>query len=166
MEEQKPTEGQASISRRNFLAIGTLSIGGVIGVGIGLPSLVYLVGPSLQANAVQEWIRIGSASKVEIGVPTLYKVKTERRVGWNVTEEELAVYVLTENGSDFTAVSNICTHLGCRVRWIDGKDQFFCPCHNAVFAKNGEVVAGPPPKPLEKYPVKVENDQLYILVGG
>lgn len=165
MEEQEPSEGQAPINRRKFLEIATLSIGGVIGLSVGLPAISYVVGPSLEKGDAQEWIRIGSASKVETGVPTLFKVKIKRQVGWNVTEEELAMYIVTENGRDFAAISNTCTHLGCRVRWITENEQFFCPCHNAVFDKAGNVVSGPPPKPLNQYQVKLENDQLFILGG-
>ena len=177
MEEQKPNEekkngegqdpgdGQETTSRRKFLEIATLSIGGVIGLSVALPAVSYVVGPSLAKTNAQEWMRVGAASKVEVGVPTLFKVKIKRQIGWNVTEDELALYVVTENGHDFLAISNTCTHLGCRVRWIAEKGQFLCPCHNAVFDKNGKVVAGPPPKPLNQYQVKLENDQLFILGG-
>jgi menaquinol-cytochrome c reductase iron-sulfur subunit len=165
MEEQKPIEEQKAISRRRFLEIATWSIGGVISLGVTLPAISYVVGPSLEKKDVQEWIRIGSASKVEIGIPTLFKMKIKRQVGWNVTEEELAMYLVTENGRDYVAISNVCTHLGCRVRWITENEQFFCPCHNAVFDKAGSVIAGPPPKPLNQYQVKLENDQLFILGG-
>ncbi|HLO34005.1 MAG TPA: ubiquinol-cytochrome c reductase iron-sulfur subunit, partial [Anaerolineales bacterium] len=72
-------------------------------------------------------------------------------------------YVLTQDGRDFIAMSNVCTHLGCRVRWIAEKNNFICPCHNGVFDKEGKVLAGPPPRPLNRYQVKVENDQLFIL---
>lgn len=154
-----------TISRRNFLVLATWAIGGVISVGVGIPAIAYLIGPSLQQNKTKEWIRISSASKVEVGTPTLFKVKIKQQVGWTVNEEELAVYILTNNGRDFIALSNICTHLGCRVRWISDKGQFFCPCHNGVFNKDGQVEAGPPPRPLDQYQVKVENDQLYIMGG-
>lgn len=153
------------ISRRNFLAFATWAIGGIIGIGVGIPAIEYLIGPSLKQGKKNEWIRISSASKVEVGTPTLFKVKITQQLGWMVNEEELAVYVLTNNGLDFIALSNICTHLGCRVRWISDKEQFQCPCHNGVFDKGGKVVAGPPPRPLDRYQVKVENDQLYILGG-
>jgi len=75
------------------------------------------------------------------------------------------VYVLTDNGRDYTAMSNICTHLSCRVRWVAERDHFFCPCHNGVFDKKGLVIAGPPPRPLDRYEVKVEGDQLFIKAG-
>ena len=82
-----------------------------------------------------------------------------------MNEEEVSAYILTEDGRNFVAMSNICSHLGCRVRWISDQGQFFCPCHNAVFSKQGDVVTGPPPRPLDQYEVKVEDGQLHILGG-
>ena len=70
------------------------------------------------------------------------------------------MFVTTEDGSDFTVLSNICSHLGCRVRWVDDEGSFFCPCHNAVFGANGEVVSGPPPRPLDRFESMVEEGQL------
>jgi Rieske Fe-S protein len=51
------------------------------------------------------------------------------------------------------------------VRWVSDQEKFFCPCHNAIFDKDGTVISGPPPAPLDQFQVKVENDQLYILGG-
>jgi Rieske Fe-S protein len=102
---------------------------------------------------------------VEIGIPTLFKAKVKLQTGWIIEEQELSVYVLTDNARDYVAMSNICTHLACRVRWISDREQFFCPCHNAIFDKEGNVVAGPPPRPLDRYETKVEDGQLYILNG-
>jgi len=153
------------LSRRDFMSITTWTIGGVIGLGIGIPAIVYVAGPAIKDETSQEWVPLGPTSKVELGVPTLFKVTIERQTGWIVNKEELSIYVLTENGRDFVAMSNICTHLGCRVRWITEQEQFFCPCHNAVFDKEGDVVEGPPPRPLDRFEVKVENDQLFVLGG-
>ncbi|MFA5872930.1 MAG: ubiquinol-cytochrome c reductase iron-sulfur subunit [Anaerolineales bacterium] len=141
------------------------AIGGLIGLGFGIPAIAYVVGPALVKGQAQEWIQLGAISKIELGKPTLFKVKITRQTGWIVNEEELSVYVLTEDGRDYVAMSNICTHLGCRIRWITDQDKFFCPCHNGVFDKQGNVVSGPPPRPLDRYETKVENDQLFILGG-
>ena len=153
------------LNRRDFMSIATWAIGILIGAGIGLPAVAYIIGPALREVEAHVWIRLGSTSKVELGIPTLFKAKIERQIGWVLNEEEISVYVLTENGRDFVAMSNICTHLGCRVRWIKDQDQFFCPCHNGVFDKAGSVVAGPVPRPLDRFEVKVEDDQLFILGG-
>ena len=153
------------INRRDFLGMVTWSIGGLIGAAMGIPAIAYILGPVLQRDRAQNWIRLGAISKVEIGTPTLFKAKIERKTGWIVSEEEIAAFVLTENGRDYIAMSNVCTHLGCRVRWIAGQEQFLSPCHNGIFDKVGNVVSGPPPRPLDRYEVKVENDQLFILGG-
>ena len=153
------------VSRKNFMEIAIWSIGGVIALGMTIPAIAYLVGPAIRKAQEQVWIRLGSVLKVEIGVPTLFKVKVQQRTGWIVNEQEISVYVLTEDGRNYIAMSNICTHLGCRVRWIAEQSGFFCPCHNAIFDQEGEVVSGPPPEPLERYDVKVEDNQLYILGG-
>lgn len=153
------------LDRRGFMGLLTWAIGGLISAAMGVPALAYIIGPALKTEQSQDWIHLGSTSKVELNLPTLFKVKVQRQTGWIVNEEELTVYVLTQNGRDFVAMSNICTHLGCRVRWILEQEQFFCPCHNGIFDKDGNVVDGPPPRPLDRYEVKVENDQLFILGG-
>jgi menaquinol-cytochrome c reductase iron-sulfur subunit len=150
------------LSRRNFLAIATWAIGGLISAALGVPAIAYIIGPALKLNNTQQWIQLGSTAKIELGTPTLFKAKIERQTGWITNEEEISAYALTENGRDFVALSNICTHLGCRVRWVADQDKFFCPCHNGVYDKNGNVVSGPPPRPLGRYEVKIENNQLYI----
>jgi menaquinol-cytochrome c reductase iron-sulfur subunit len=153
------------INRRDFLGIATWAIGGVISAAMAIPAIGYILGPALKNTTTQNWFRLGAIQKVELGTPTLFKVKIERQAGWILDERELSAYVLTDNGRDFIAMSNICTHLACRVRWISDREQFFCPCHNAVFDKEGNVVSGPPPRPLDRYEIKVEDDQLIMLVG-
>jgi quinol---cytochrome c reductase iron-sulfur subunit, bacillus type len=150
------------VSRRNFISIATVSIGGLIAIGMVAPAIPYIVAPALRRENTDTWILLGSTAKVEPGLPTLFKTKVERRTGWIVSEEEISAYVLTDNGRDFIVMSNICTHLGCRVRWIPEQEKFFCPCHNGVFDKEGKVISGPPPRPLDRYEVKVENNQLFV----
>ena len=163
MKEESP---KPEVSRKGFLNAAIAAIGGVISLSIGIPAVAYILGPALKKADEQNWIPLGSPAKVEIGVPTLFKTRIEQKAGWITEEQELTFYVLTDNGRDFTALSNVCTHLGCRVRWVDGEEQFFCPCHNAAFDKRGDVVAGPPPRPLDTFEVKVENDQLFVFREG
>lgn len=47
----------------------------------------------------------------------------------------------------FYAISSVCTHLGCNVRYIEG-NGFACPCHGSRYDENGQVVSGPAPRPL------------------
>ncbi|MEK6256281.1 MAG: ubiquinol-cytochrome c reductase iron-sulfur subunit [Chloroflexota bacterium] len=153
------------LSRKEFLGVISVAIGGFISAAIGIPAVAYVLGPALKKVEAKNWIALGAAAKVEIGIPTLFKAKVTEKAGWIVNERELSFYILTDDGREFTAMSNICTHLGCRVRWVAGETQFFCPCHNAAFDKNGEVVSGPPPRPLNRYDVKEEDGQLFVLGG-
>lgn len=159
--EAKLNESE-QINRRRFLSIATWSIGGLMSLMIGIPAIAYIVGPALTKEESQSWIRLGTINKVELGTPTLFKVKLTRQAGWLEQEESIGVYVLTDNGRDFIAMSNICTHLGCRVRWIADQEIFLSPCHNGKFDREGKVISGPPPRPLDRYEVKVENKQLLI----
>ena len=156
------TPEKNKFSRRTFLSAAIWAIGGLISAALGIPAIAYIIGPALKRSTSQEWILLGSTVKVELGTPTLFKAKIERKTGWIVNEEEISAYALTDNGRDFVALSNICTHLGCRVRWVADQSKFFCPCHNGVYDKNGNVVSGPPPRPLDHYEVKIENNQLFI----
>jgi Rieske Fe-S protein len=51
------------------------------------------------------------------------------------------------------------------VRWIAEQDRFFCPCHNGVFDKSGNVVSGPPPRALDRFETKIEDGVLFIRRG-
>lgn len=153
------------VGRRDFLKFAIMGMGGLISTIMAIPAVAFLIGPALKKVEDQNWIAVGTVSKVEIGTPTLFKAKIQRQAGWILDEQELSFYILTNDGRDFVAMSNICTHLGCRVRWVSSEETFFCPCHNAAFDKEGAVASGPPPRALDRYEVKVEDNQLFVLGG-
>ncbi len=62
----------------------------------------------------------------------------------------------------YVAVSRVCTHLGCLVQYDKKGMRLICPCHAGVFDLEGKVLSGPPPKPLETIPLKVEGGNLLI----
>ena len=159
-------ESQAppTTTRRKFMQTVIVALGGIITAGFAIPAVGYVVGPALQKK-VETWFQMGIASKVPIGEPTLMKINVERKSGWIVDTTEYAYYVRTEDGQNYEAFSNVCTHLGCRVRWIADEEIFFCPCHNARYDKDGNVIDGPPPRPLDRAEVKIEDDQIYIKGG-
>jgi Rieske Fe-S protein len=161
----RPDSLPSSVPRRGFFAAVIWATGALMAAVYAIPGLAYLLAPALKKAQTEEWIPLGPASKVEPGVPTLFRADIQRQTGWIVNEEQLTVYVLTSDGRTYVALSNVCTHLGCRVRWVEDQQTFFCPCHNGVFDKAGGVVAGPPPRPLDQYPVRVEDGQLYIQGG-
>jgi len=155
---------QEGSTRRTFLTYAIGAISGLIALVVGIPAVGYITSPAFK-KAGEKWISVGSIRKVKIGVPTLFKAKIVRKIGWEKSVSEETMYALTEDGKSFTVLSNVCTHLGCHVHWDSDKNAYFCPCHGAVFDKDGNVVAGPPPRPLDRFKNKVENGKLYILGG-
>jgi Rieske Fe-S protein len=61
-----------------------------------------------------------------------------------------------EDGS-FLALSRTCTHLGCAVPWDEEQGKFICPCHGSTFGLTGSVLTAPAPRPLDTYPVRIED---------
>lgn len=60
------------------------------------------------------------------------------------------------------ALSAICTHLGCIVKWDPNKGELFCPCHMAKYDLNGNVKSGPAPKSLFSLKANIVNDQIIV----
>jgi len=66
----------------------------------------------------------------------------------------------------FFAFSAVCPHLRCVVNWNEVLKKFECPCHGAKFNKNGEVLEGPPPRPLDLYKIQIVKEKLVIDTAG
>jgi len=79
---------------------------------------------------------------------------TDLKVGEIIPFPKERTFILrTEEG--FLAISSICTHLNCIVNWNEMLKKFECPCHGAKFNRNGEVLEGPPPRPLDLYKLQI-----------
>ena len=58
-----------------------------------------------------------------------------------------------------------CTHLGCTIAWREQQGIFHCPCHSSEYNTVGEVIGGPAPRPLDYFPISIENDQVIVDTG-
>lgn len=72
-----------------------------------------------------------------------------------------AILVNTAEGK-LVALSGTCTHLTCTVRFDAETETLFCPCHNGRFDLGGNVLSGPPPRPLETYAVEVAGADVIV----
>lgn len=75
-------------------------------------------------------------------------------------------YLCRMSDGGFLALSSKCTHLGCTVPWDDKEKKFACPCHGSSFDITGTVITSPAPRPLDIYPVHIENNIVKVDVGG
>ncbi len=67
-------------------------------------------------------------------------------------------YLCRFEDGGFLALSRKCTHLGCTVPWVAEKERFICPCHSSAFNIQGEPVSPPASRPLDVFPVLIENN--------
>ncbi len=141
------------LSRRDFIKVTTGIVGGLIGAAIGLPAIYYLIDPALRAGGKDAWIPIGKLENMEIGKPYPFSFTRVQVNGWERTSSSFGGYALrkSEDPNDILILSSRCTHLACTVNWHEEADAFICPCHDAKFSKEGQVLGGPPPRPLDRY---------------
>jgi len=73
---------------------------------------------------------------------------------------------LTKAGDETIAISQKCTHLGCKVSFCDSSGQFECPCHGSKFNRLGEYRAGPAPRGMDRHPTEIGVDGLLYIDTG
>lgn len=71
--------------------------------------------------------------------------------------------LLRPSANEYFAYSQKCTHLQCPVIWKKGEGKLLCPCHHGAFdAKTGDVLYGPPERPLPKIHLDHRPDGIYF----
>ncbi len=126
------------ISRRDILKLAT--DGFLIGAGLlGLTGLVRFLGYETET----------APSEYDLGPADNYS-----------QPRTLLPYIpaiLIRDGTQFTALSLVCTHLGCTVE--ENVTGFACPCHGSRYDGNGYVLKGPADRPLKKLRVEQLADK-------
>ncbi len=152
------------IGRRKFLSgiIGVVAT--AVAAIVGLPAIGYLVSPGLKKQNEDQWLTLGPVSSLKPGEPTGFPFSRKLQDGWVESSQTGVAYAVTQDGQNVKVFSNVCTHLSCRVNWHPEKGGFFCPCHDGLFNINGDVIGGPPPRPLTQFQSKIENGQIQILL--
>jgi menaquinol-cytochrome c reductase iron-sulfur subunit len=178
------------ISRRKFMANATLTISGLIGLGLAIPivgSLVPDVGSDgatwtgldeagwneLQAatnTPVQIDIKLTTkdAYLPEQGAPeSVYGIKVKDPSKFRMDRSDIFV-----NGKDtlpygvanlgFVIFSPICPHLGCRYQWKAELNRFACPCHGSQFDRDGAHIAGPAARGLDPLPLREQSGKAEV----
>ena len=151
-----------NISRSDFVKGVVAMLGGVMGAVVGIPAIGFVLAPALKISTAEAWIPAGPLEGYPVGTPTPFSFTRSKVNGWEKSTNSYGVYVYRNSESETLVLSNVCTHLSCRVNWNDAEKVYVCPCHDAKFDSNGLVVSGPPPRPMDVYENKVEDGTLYI----
>ena len=74
-------------------------------------------------------------------------------------------FILFDKSGHCWALSRKCTHLGCKLNYLEENDILECPCHQSKFnSTTGAVLEGPAKKSLHFFPVeKRDKDPLYVV---
>jgi cytochrome b6-f complex iron-sulfur subunit len=140
MSKQKTT-------RRDFLKTAWLAAGGLVTLEFGALSLAYMQ-PRLAEGEFGSIITAGIVDDFPPGSIT------------HIPEGRFYLARLQDGG--FLAIYQRCTHLGCNVPWDQAAGTFICPCHNSKFSPEGEVLNPPAPRPLDLFPLTIENGEIKV----
>lgn len=117
------------------------------------PVLRYLIPPQ-QAEALLN--RIAAAKTGELA-PNTWKL---------VKFGSIPALLISTPDGELRAFSAVCTHLTCTVNYDGETGTLLCPCHNGRFDLAGNVISGPPPRPLEAFQVEISGSEIYISKKG
>ena len=129
----------SDLSRRDFLKLarnGFLYLSGALALGGLLRFLDFDPNPT-------------PITEFDLGPASNYPLHSR-----TILSEPPAMLLHTDQG--FSALSLICTHLGCTVK--NDAQGFACPCHGSHFDANGTVLHGPATKHLQTLRVELTDE--------
>jgi len=171
-------------TRSRVLERATLGLGGIVGLGVGLPAAGFAVLPSFFGQR-QRPVDLGPISAFPEGQYVVATFLTDPQAG---EVSRRAAYIrnngLLGNVPSFTVISSRCTHVGCptqpngpmfaqqrqSVQTSNGEvglvptqpSGFGCPCHGSQFDNEGNRTAGPAPRALDRYQFSIRNGRLWL----
>jgi menaquinol-cytochrome c reductase iron-sulfur subunit len=158
------TETPPSPDRRKLLAALSIGLGCIGAALVGVPVVGFLLAPLFEKPG-RQWRGVGAVDTFQKGQTVEVKYEDASPSAWAGVTGQTAAWLRCQADGGFAAFAVNCTHLGCPVRWLQDAELFMCPCHGGVYYKDGTVAAGPPPRPLIQYPVRVRDGQVEILTS-
>jgi succinate dehydrogenase / fumarate reductase iron-sulfur subunit len=153
-----------ALDRRSFLkqmGVGALGVGTAL--VLGTVAAASVVGPTL-AKTPKQWVPVSALENIRPNDVTTILMKYESKSGL-YTQQVDAPVLVSHMGNEIVCFKANCPHLGCVVKWDALSDRFRCSCHGGNFDRDGNVIAGPPPRPLDRYAFRVDSGQLLVEVG-
>ncbi len=137
---------EESSSRRRFL-LWTAGASLLALTGQSLAALLQFFKPMVDPTGFGGVVKAGRVEEFPVG---------------SITHVDKGRFYISRTETGVLAMWHRCTHLGCTVPWRKDEDRFHCPCHAGIYNKQGEVLAGPPPRPLDLFPVEIVNGEIVV----
>ena len=162
VEEAQAISAGWEIDRATFIrGAGVAVLGAAVAVTLGSVAAITTVGPT-ESAAAEKWVPVGRIADLPQRKVTTVLLNYETRSG--IYSQTVSKPVIVSRLSDeIICYKTSCPHLGCTVHFENQSDQFRCACHGGTFDRGGNVIAGPPPRALDRYQHKIEGDQLLVL---
>jgi cytochrome b6-f complex iron-sulfur subunit len=151
-QSEGPLDRAKRISRRKFLDYSIATCFGLGGLTAVSMLLAYLWPTASGEKSQEEKMEVGTVDEFDANSSKLVKFKNKP-------------VLIIKTSAGFSAMSAICSHLGCIVKWDQAKNAVACPCHAAFFDIKGKVLSGPPSSPLMIVPATVVDGIVYIGKG-
>lgn len=162
-------EGE-TVTRRRFMEGTAAAVGGIATAAFTLPALGFALGPVLEDSSPTLWQSVGperdftpndyvprvinvAADIGDAGKTTIFVRRFNRKTDKVIEGQDPQPYV---------ALSTRCAHLGCPVGYKQAAQKFICPCHGGIYGFQGEVLGGPPVRPLDRFYTRVRSGQVQI----
>ncbi|MCC7437181.1 MAG: Rieske 2Fe-2S domain-containing protein [Armatimonadetes bacterium] len=156
-------EQQKTISRRTFLAGAAAA---TVFATVGGKEILGKIIPKLNSAAATG--RLAGTFSVSLDqFAALQQVDGSVRLSIAGLNHKVLVTRVAE--TEFTAVSEVCTHSGCAIgNYEVANKRFQCPCHGSRFAADGSVLRGPAPRALDSYPVEFDSaaNMVHLEIAG
>lgn len=150
-----------AITRRQFLSRAWWAAAGLLVIET-TGGLVASLWPKLKAGSFGSKVRVASVEEARAMPVGAVAYFPEQR------------FYLSRVESGFLALYRRCSHLGCVVPWraddpsedaLAPKGRFNCPCHGGIFDRYGVVHSGPPPRPLDLFPITIDKGEVIVDTG-
>jgi quinol---cytochrome c reductase iron-sulfur subunit, bacillus type len=181
-----PEEGEEEperYPRSVFLEMSTLGVGALIGAVVTLPALGFMIAPAFVDQGYEE-VDLGPLAnfpEAQYVIAIFYSKKEEGSVGRRAA-------FIRNNGMkndvpSFTIISNRCAHMGCptqpqglpgeakevktsarpvEITPVASVSGFQCPCHGGAYDDEGNRIAGPPVRALDRYQFLIRDGNLVL----
>ncbi len=142
--------------RREFIKKTLYGVIVLLGLGFLVPAIKIVAPVSSREKELAFFPLLG-----EEEIPRLGVKKAELAYAVLGKERKARVFIVSSPEGP-VVFSAVCSHLGCLVSYHKDKQEFVCPCHGGKYDLTGRNISGPPPAPLTRFPLKMQNGMLFV----
>jgi len=153
LRDPSETEIARIFSRRSLLHVALGGTGVLAAAVVGGPIAMFLASTAGE-RSLEGDLFIGRLEQIPVNGARTQLVDGEEIIFIRREEDRVQ------------ALSATCTHSeACLLNWDGTRRRLVCPCHRGVFDANGNVVSGPPPRPLQPHQVVLRDGSIYLRRG-